>query len=468
MTFYSGNPDDTIAAIATPPGIGAIAVLRISGPEAFTIADLVFKSPGGKTKISAALSHTAYFGTIVNDDRIIDEVLATVFRNPKSFTGEDTVEFSCHGSPYIQKEILNLLIEKGARLAQPGEFTLRAFLNKKMDLTQAEAVGDLIAADSAAAHQVAMKQMRGGFSREIHELRERLIHFASLLELELDFAEEDVEFANRGQLLQLIDETLYQTKKLSASFEAGNVIKTGIPVVIAGKPNVGKSTLLNLVLNEDRAIVSDIAGTTRDTIEEEITLAGMKYRFIDTAGIRDTVDTIELIGVGRSMEKIQEASVIIYLFDPGETAPENLTEILNAIIESKSGDKYVLIPVANKSDRYNLEYLTDLYSDVPDVIFISAKAHKGINDLFDRITSVVTHSNIGANDVILTNARHKAMMDKTTEALDNARKGLTTSLPTDLVAIEIRSALMYLGEITGEITTDDLLTNIFSRFCIGK
>lgn len=464
--FNANTTSDTIAAIATPPGTGAIAVLRISGANAFAVADAVFRS--GKKLLRDSESHRAIFGTILKDGKIIDEVLATVFRNPKSFTGEDTVEFSCHGSAYIQQEILNLLIEKGARLAQPGEFTLRAFIHKKMDLTQAEAVGDLIAADSAAAHQVAMKQMRGGFSKEIQLLRERLIHFASLLELELDFAEEDVEFANREQLMSLINETLLQTRKLSDSFEAGNVIKTGIPVVIAGKPNVGKSTLLNLILNEDRAIVSEIAGTTRDTIEEEITLAGMKYRFIDTAGIRDTNDTIEMIGVGRSMEKIQEATVIIYLFDPGDTTPDELKIILEAIIQSKQKDKYVLIPVANKSDRYNLEYVTKQFADINDILFISAKNHAGINELFDKITSVVLKETLSSNDIILTNARHKSMIDKTTESLDNARNGLLTSLPTDLVAIEIRSALMYLGEITGEITTDDLLENIFSRFCIGK
>ncbi len=368
--FNSTTISDTIAAIATPPGTGAIAVLRVSGPGAFAVADAVFRS--GKKKLTETESHRVIFGTIVRDGKLVDEVLATIFRNPASFTGEDTIEFSCHGSPYIQKEILNLLIDNGARLAQPGEFTLRAFLNRKMDLTQAEAVGDLIAADSAAAHRVAIKQMRGGFSKEIQLLRERLIHFASLLELELDFAEEDVEFANRDQLMTLINETLIQTKKLSDSFEAGNVIRRGIPVVIAGKPNVGKSTLLNLILNEERAIVSDIAGTTRDTIEEEITLAGMKYRFIDTAGIRDTTDTIEMIGVGRSMEKISEATVIIYLFDPGSTTPEELKLILDAITKSKQGEKYILIPVANKCDRYNLDYLTKNFTEMNDIIFISA------------------------------------------------------------------------------------------------
>ncbi len=465
--MYTPNTlSDTIAAIATPPGTGAIAVLRISGPEAMAIADKVFRNKN--VKLANMPSHTAIFGAIMKNGSVLDEVLVTVFKNPASFTGEDSIEISCHGSPFIQKEILNLLISQGARLAQPGEFTLRAFLNRKMDLMQAEAVGDLIAADSNAAHRVALKQMRGGFSKEIQVLRDRLIHFASLLELELDFAEDDVEFANREQLLKLIDETLVQTRKLSHSFEAGNVIKNGIPVVIAGKPNVGKSTLLNLILNEERAIVSDIAGTTRDTIEEEISLSGMKFRFIDTAGIRETTDTIELIGVSRSMDKIKEASVIIYLFDPGETDPDKLNETLNAIIKSKQGEKYILIPVANKSDRYNLDYLTGLFASVPDTIFISAKNHTGINQMFERITSVITESHGGNNDIIITNARHKSMLDKTSEALSAARQGLTSSLPTDLVAIEIRSALMHLGEITGEITTDDLLENIFMRFCIGK
>jgi len=459
------NSADTIVAIATPPGTGAIAVLRLSGPKAFDIADEVFYS---KVKLKEAPSHTAHFGTVRNEGKIIDEVLAAVFRNPKSFTGEDVVEFSCHGSAYIQKEILHLLIAKGARLAQPGEFTLRAFLNKKMDLAQAEAVGDLVASDSEAAHRVALKQMRGGFSKEISILREKLIHFASLLELELDFAEEDVEFANRDQLKNLIEETISHIQRLSDSFEAGNVIKRGIPVVIAGKPNTGKSTLLNLILNEERAIVSDIAGTTRDTIEEEISLAGMKYRFIDTAGIRDTGDTIEKIGVGRSYDKIREASVIVYLFDPGETAPDELTGILDEITQIKSDEKHVLIPVANKSDRYNSEYLSDLFEPVPDVIFISAKNHAGINSLFERITNSVSISHLDSNDVILTNARHKEILDKTAAVLMHSKEGLLTSRPTDLVAVDIRSALSYLGEITGEITTDDLLSNIFSKFCIGK
>ncbi len=432
----------TITAIATPPGMGAIAVIRISGPEAFRIIDLVFHSKGKKP--SESLTHSALFGIIKDEQKVIDEVLITIFRGPKSFTGEDTIEISCHGSTFIQKEILQLLIKSGATPAQPGEFTMRAFLNRKMDLVQAEAVGDLIAADSASSHRVALKQMRGGFSKEIQLLRERLIHFASLLELELDFSEEDVEFADRSQLISLIKETIEHTKKLSASFETGNVIKRGIPVAIAGKPNVGKSTLLNLILNEDRAIVSDIAGTTRDTIEEEINLGGMKFRFIDTAGIRKSDDLVEQIGVEKTLEKIKEASVIIYLFDPGETGPDDLQEILNKIIESRSGEKYVLIPVANKSDRYNGSYLQDLFSTVPDVVFISAKEHSGINELFTRITSVITESKIDSGDIILTNARHKVSIDKTTTALENSLDGLSSGLATDLIAIEIRSSLMYL------------------------
>jgi len=460
------QPGTTITAIATPPGMGAIAVIRVSGPEAFKIVDTVFRSKSKSAGESP--SHTAIFGLIQDGNKVIDEVLTTIFRGPRSFTGEDTVEISCHGSTFIQQAILQLLIKGGATPAQPGEFTMRAFLNRKMDLAQAEAVGDLIAADSASSHRVALKQMRGGFSKEIHVLRERLIHFASLLELELDFSEEDVEFADRSQLVSLIKETIDHTRKLSASFETGNVIKRGIPVAIAGKPNVGKSTLLNLILNEDRAIVSDIAGTTRDTIEEEINLGGMKFRFIDTAGIRESKDLVEQIGVEKTLEKIKEASVIIYLFDPGETGPDELQEILDKIITSRPGEKYVLIPVANKSDRYNDSYLQDLFSTVPDIVFISAKEHAGINELFTRITSVITESKIDSGDVILTNARHKVSIDKTTNALENSLSGLTTGLSTDLIAIEIRSSLMYLGEITGEITTDDLLENIFSKFCIGK
>lgn len=457
---------ETIAAIATPPGTGAIAVIRISGPEAFRVADQVFFSRKGK--LSSATSHAALFGVIRAQETILDEVLALVMKGPNSFTGEDTVEFSCHGSPFIQNAIMNLLLSHGARAAQPGEFTMRAFMNRKLDLAQAEAVADVIAADSAAAHELAMKQMRGGFSKEIHALREKLIHFASLLELELDFSEEDVEFADRSQLIGLIDETVAHICKLSDSFEQGNVIKTGIPVAIAGKPNVGKSTLLNLILNEERAIVSDIAGTTRDTIEEEIFLGGIKYRFIDTAGIRETTDTIEKIGVERSLEKIKDARVIIYLFDPGETQPDELNRILDEITAAKSGQKHVLIPVANKADKYNQDYLKDVFSPVPDVIFISAKAHRGINELFSRITGESAHAGLSAQDVILTNARHKESLDRTAEALTNARSGLTTGLSTELVALEIRSALMHLGSITGEITTDDLLESIFTRFCIGK
>ncbi len=456
---------DTIVAIASPPGVGGLAVIRISGHGAFACADAVFR---GSEKLSDVLSHTVHFGTVTDDKGIIDELLAAVFRGPRSFTGEDTVEFTCHGSEYIQKAILNILIEKGARLAQPGEFSMRAFMNRKLDLAQAEAIGDLIAADTEAAHRLALNQMRGGFSKEIGRLREKLIDFASLLELELDFSEEDVEFADRKQLIAVIEQTLLKTRKLSDSFQAGNVIKNGVPVAIAGKPNTGKSTLLNLILNEERAIVSDIAGTTRDTIEEEITLGGIKYRFIDTAGIRETTDVIEQLGVGRSHDKIKQARVIIYLFDPGETSSYELNSTLHAIGESKGDEPFLLIPVGNKSDKYNHDYLSSEYKDVPGVIFISAKHHSGINELFDQITGYMNLDKAGQQDIILTNARHKEALDHTSVALTAALDGLKSGLATDLVAIEIRSALMYLGSISGEITTNDLLENIFSKFCIGK
>jgi len=449
----------TIAAIATPPGVGAIAVIRLSGKDAFAIGDMVFRSSKGSS-LAGMESHKAVFGTIQDQGEVVDEVLALVLKNPRSFTGEDTVEFSCHGSTYIQQRILDLLIKNGARSAEPGEFTLRAFLNGKMELTEAEAVADVIAADSAGSHRLAIQQLRGGFASEIRNLREKLIEFASLLELELDFSEEDVEFADRTRLINLIDETMHRMNSLSESFASGNVIKAGIPVALAGKPNTGKSTLLNLILNEDRAIVSDIAGTTRDTIEEEIV--------IDTAGIRQATDEIERIGVGRSYDKIREASVIIYLFDPSETSPDELLDILSEIKKSKAGSKHLLIPVANKSDRYNIDFMQGEYEQVPDVIFISAKNHTGISQLMECIASFTLENLTAQNHTILTNIRHKESIDKTFSALQNARLGLTTNLATDLVAIDIRTALMHLGEISGAITTDDLLGSIFSKFCIGK
>lgn len=467
MAPHFTDREDTIAAIATPPGTGAIAVIRLSGPEAKTIADRVFRSSG--RNLASVTSHTAIFGVIRDGEQVVDEVLALVLTAPRSFTGEDTVEFSCHGSTYIQKRVMDLLIRHGARAAQPGEFTFRAFMNRKLDLAQAEAVADVIAADSAASHQLAMKQMRGGFSKEIHKLREQLIHFASLLELELDFSEEDVEFANREQLLSLIHQIITHAGKLSDSFARGNVIKSGIPVAIIGKPNVGKSTLLNLILNEERAIVSEIAGTTRDTVEEEIFLGGMKYRFIDTAGLRDTTDTIEKIGVGRSLEKIHEAKVILYVFDPGEMDSHSLASTLEEIAEIKGSDDYVLIPVGNKTDRYEQELISDLYALVPDVVFLSAKEMRGMEVLLERIATGTIQYHLGSGDWVLTNLRHKESLDATIRALENAREGLTgIRLTTDLIAVEIRSALMHLGSISGEITTDDLLESVFTRFCVGK
>lgn len=467
MAQHFADREGTIAAIATPPGSGAIAVIRLSGPEAKIIADRVFRSAG--VNLASASSHTAVFGVIRDGEKIVDEVLALVLTAPRSFTGEDTVEFSCHGSTYIQNNVMDLLLRHGARAARPGEFTFRAFMNRKLDLAQAEAVADVIAADSTASHQLAMKQMRGGFSKEIHRLREQLIHFASLLELELDFSEEDVEFANREQLLSLIHQIITHAGKLSDSFAKGNVIKSGIPIAIIGKPNVGKSTLLNLILNDDRAIVSEIPGTTRDTIEEEIFLGGMKYRLIDTAGLRDTTDTIEKIGVGRSLEKIREAKVILYVFDPGEMNADALLSILEEITEIKIGEDYLMIPVANKTDRYEQEVISDLNAMVPDVVFISAKEVRGMELLLERIAMGTLQYRLGSGDLVLTNLRHKESLDATIRALENAREGLTGNrLTTDLIAVEIRSALMHLGSITGEITTDDLLESVFTRFCVGK
>ncbi len=459
--------EHTIAAIATAPGVGAIAVIRISGKSALAICDRVFHSGKGKT-LALAKSHSALFGTIRESDEIVDEVLALVLKGPRSFTGEDTVEISCHGSVYIQQRILDLLIRNGARSAEPGEFTLRAFMNGKMDLTAAEAVADVIAAESEGAHRLAMNQLRGGFAAELRNLRDKLIEFASLLELELDFSEEDVEFADRTRLIRLIDDSTERMKSLSDSFASGNVIKSGIPVALTGKPNTGKSTLLNLILNEDRAIVSDIAGTTRDTIEEEIVLNGIKYRFIDTAGIRQATDEIERIGVGRSHDKIREASVIIYLFDPSETSPEELKGILQQMESMKTGTNHVIIPVANKSDRYNIEFMGKEYEGLDGLVFISAKNHTGISGLMERIASFTVENLTAQNHTILTNIRHKESIDKTMVALHNARLGLTTNIATDLVAIDIRTALMHLGEISGTITTEDLLGSIFSKFCIGK
>lgn len=452
-------------ALATAAGAGAIAVIRVSGKEAFTIVDEIFK-PRGKTSINDAHSHTILFGEILQDEEVVDEVLVSVFRNPKSFTGEDSVEISCHGSVFIQKRILNLLSEKGCRMAKPGEYTMRAFLNRKMDLSQAEAVADLIASSSEAAHKVAMHQMRGGFRSELKVLREELIHFASLIELELDFSEEDVEFADRSQMIELINRIITTIDRLIGSFELGNVIKEGVQVAIIGEPNAGKSTLLNALLNEERAIVSDIAGTTRDTVEDEMTIDGIRYRFIDTAGIRKTEDTIESLGIERTMQKAEQADVVMFLFDASTYTSERMKDEIGTLKRRKSDIENHLLLVANKSDKTD-ENVNEKFLEF-DIVSISAREKTGIEELTSRLTDFVNLSALKEDQTIVTNTRHIEALRGAKESLQDVLTGFDNNMSGDLVAIDIRRSLFHLGEITGEITTDDLLGNIFSKFCIGK
>ncbi|MEP1486877.1 MAG: tRNA uridine-5-carboxymethylaminomethyl(34) synthesis GTPase MnmE [Algibacter sp.] len=458
---------DTIVALATPSGAGAIAVIRLSGDKAITIAESQFKSVSGKL-LSKQKTHTIHLGHIIDEARTIDEVLVSVFKNPNSYTGEDVVEVSCHGSNYIQQEIIQLLVRKGCRMATAGEFTLRAFLNAKLDLSQAEAVADLISSDNEASHQIAMQQMRGGFSSEIAKLREELLNFASLIELELDFAEEDVEFADRTQFKDLVERIRFVLKRLIDSFAVGNVIKNGIPVAIVGEPNVGKSTLLNALLNEERAIVSDIAGTTRDTIEDEISIGGIGFRFIDTAGIRETKDVVESIGIKKTFEKIDQAQVVAYLFDSSNSI-ENL-KLIQIEIE-KIKNKYPLKPlliIANKVDKLSEKEKTILKANIEGIELLSAKKNIGVETLKDKLLSFVNTGALRNNDTIVTNSRHYDSLLKAFEEIDKVQFGLESGLSGDLLAIDIRQALYHFGEITGEITNDDLLGNIFANFCIGK
>lgn len=449
---------DTIVALATATGSGALAVIRLSGPEAIPIVKGVFK---GKD-LAKQPSHTIHFGTIRNGTEILDEVLVSLFVAPHSYTREDVVEISAHNSRYIIERILELLIQRGARAARPGEFTLRAFLNGQMDLSQAEAVADLIASTSAASHLVAMQQMRGGFSTVLKQLREQLIQFASLVELELDFSEEDVEFANRSQLEALIIEITRVIQKLIGSFEQGNVLKNGVPVVIAGRPNVGKSTLLNTLLNEERAIVSDIAGTTRDTIEDEVNIHGVTFRFIDTAGIRDTRDVIEAKGVERTREKMRKARLIVYLADPQQ---DDLDEIKSQLAEvTQLGVPYVT--VVNKVDLLTRDHVDTL--NAIDPLFISAKNNTGVEELKEELLRKVNLHKLDAGDVLVTNVRHVEALRRTEEALQRVLQGIEGSITSDFLAMDIRQSLHHLGEITGSVSTDDLLDNIFSKFCIGK
>lgn len=455
---------DTIIALATPPGVGAIGVIRLSGPTAIQLIDAAFH---GK-KLSEQASHTIHFGTIRDEkDQILDEVLVSLFIGPRSYTGEHVVEISCHGSNYIIQELIRLFIRKGARLAQPGEFTMRAFLNGRMDLSQAEAVADLIASNSATAQQVAIKQLRGGISNEIKKLRQELIDFASLIELELDFGEEDVEFANRDQLRALVQKLLRLIHKLSDSFQLGNAIKEGVNTVIAGRPNAGKSTLLNALLNEDRAIVSEIAGTTRDTIEESLNIQGIQFRIIDTAGIREASDAIEAIGVQKTLEKVRQSAVLIYLFDVIKTQPAELEADLAQLLH----DETQLLVVANKMDLNpytEYKHYANSYFTAEQWIPISASNEMNIEYLKERLYQTVVGQEASMDGAVVSNARHYEALLRAQTSLEAVIQGLDNAVTTDFVAMDIRHALAYLGEITGEISTEDLLDNIFSRFCIGK
>ena len=455
-----GGHDDTIVAIATAPGVGAIAVIRLSGAAAITITDKLFPS----RDLAAQPSHTLHFGGLHFQGRVIDEVVVSLYRAPRSYTGEEVVEISCHGSPYIQQQIVEACIASGARLARPGEFTQRAFLNGKLDLTQAESVADLIASNTAASHQTALQQMRGGFSRELQALREQLIRFSALIELELDFSQEDVEFADRTALYTLVNEALTEVEKLVTSFKVGNVIKNGVNTAIIGRPNAGKSTLLNTLLNENRAIVSDIAGTTRDTIEEVLNIGGILFRLIDTAGIRESTDTIESIGVQKSLEKMREAGIVIYLFDVAELSVDELLAQVHAF--DNEGISYLL--VGNKTDVLGAEEARAKFAMIPGIIFISARDHAQIGTLKDQLVYQVMGGAVNTENTIITNVRHYSALQEVYSSLRDVKGGMDAGLPGDLLALDIRRCLHYLADIAGEVTNEDRLDFIFSKFCIGK
>ena len=451
--------DDTIVALATPPGIGAIGVIRLSGNLAIDISNKLFPSKD----LTKEASHTLHVGYLKEENEILDEVVISLYKNPRSYTGEDVVEISCHGSAFVQGQVIKAIIGKGARLARPGEFTQRAFLNGKLDLTQAEAVADLIASNTDASKNAALNNIRGGFSDLLKHLREQLIQFSSLIELELDFSEEDVEFADRKKFIELIDQISFSTKKLLDSFKLGNVVKNGVSVAIVGKPNAGKSTLLNTLLNDNRAIVSDIAGTTRDTIEEIINIDGILFRLIDTAGIRDhSADIIESMGVVKSLEKIKEADIVLYLFDVNTTSLYDL-KIIDADL---SGQNKKFILVGNKSDMADSNKKNDYEGG--DIIFISAKENTGIEELQKKLFLLVTENNSLTENIIVTNSRHFEALQQVDQSLTDIKNGLDNNISGDLLALDIRRCLYYLGEITGEITNEDRLDYIFSKFCIGK
>ena len=463
--------DDTIVALATATGVGAISVIRLSGKEAIELADKVFKTLNGKP-LSEAPSHTVHLGTIKSENQVIDECLATIFKGKKSYTGEPVVEFSCHGSAYITQEVIKLCLANGARLAEAGEFTKRAFLNGKLALNQAEAVADLIASDSKASHQVALQQMRGGFTSEIEDLRQELLNFASLIELELDFSEEDVEFADRSQFEQLLKRIKTTLQTLIQSFSAGNAIKNGIPVAIVGKPNAGKSTLLNTLLNEERAIVSDIAGTTRDTIEETLHIDGFTFRFIDTAGIRDTKDQIEAIGVEKAKEKIKKAQLILYLYNEKENTTD---EVIHFVTENYHKEaKFILLHNKIEDLQEGIPpFDNEILASIPEeYIFsqlrISAKENINIDELKKILSLYVKNLSPSAGNTIITNIRHYEALNNALQAIEKVEEGMQIHLSGDLLAIDIRETLYHLGSITGAVSNDELLGNIFSRFCIGK
>jgi tRNA modification GTPase len=456
---------DTIAAIATPSGEGAIGVIRISGVHAIQSVSTIFKG----NDLEKAPGYTVHFGKILrNDGTVLDEVLLNLFRSPRSYTGEDTVEISCHGSPYIMQEVLQLLCSlPGVRAATPGEFTLRAFLNGKLDLAQAEAVADLIAAGSEKSHQLAMTQLKGGFSKKITKLREELIHFASLIELELDFSEEDLEFANRGELKELIQQILDTIQPLIDSFKYGNAIKNGIQTVLAGRPNAGKSTLLNALLNEDRAIVSDIAGTTRDTIEERLVLEGVEFRLIDTAGIREATDTIEALGVNRTMQKISESPLLIYIFDISQIEPHELQADINRLYR----ENMELLIVANQMDKnpyWKPDKFFNEHINEQNLVSVSALHQMNIEYLKKRILEAGIKGAVNSESIVVSNVRHYQALKETSDALEAALINMESGISGDLVAMDIRRSLHFLGLISGAVSTEDLLQNIFSRFCIGK
>jgi tRNA modification GTPase len=471
--------NDTIIALATSAGVGAIAVIRLSGPAAIEIVNSFFKSSKGNKDLTNVKSHTVHLGNLIDKDRVIDEVLISVFKTPHSYTGENVVEISCHGSVYIQQEIVQLFLKNGVRHANAGEFTLRAFLQGKMDLSQAEAVADLISSDSAASHQVALQQMRGGFSTEIQELREQLLNFASLLELELDFSEEDVAFADRTAFKKLINKLRTVVKRLMDSFALGNVLKNGIPVAIVGEPNVGKSTLLNALLNEEKAIVSEIPGTTRDAIEDEIIIEGVTYRFIDTAGIRNTEDVVESMGIQKTFEKIAQSQLVIYLFDLERLKiKETSIELILSEIEKikREFPEKQLLVIANKADVLTEKAIESLKSaillkeenQISELLIISAKQKLGVQELTTTLTQLANKGALSNNETIVSNSRHYEALNNAFKSIKEVQKGIANNISSDLLAIDIRQALFHLGEITGEVTTDDLLGNIFANFCIGK